>query len=144
MADTAEVQDGTPRRDFVEYDHPDGLYTLEVHQVTADTEGEVTVPGGTVQSVRAGDYLVRRGGSVYDVHNADAFEEMGLVAAREQKNLEQWESTVDEPAPFDPSEHTAAEVRRYLRDPNLSDEERQRVEDAERDGKNRESAFPTR
>lgn len=137
----AEVNDGNPRRDFVEYDHPDGLYTLEAHHVTPETEGEVTVPGAQTVSVRSGQYLVKRG-NFYDVHDADAFDELGLVPVREQKDLEQWESTVEEPEPWDPNEHSAAEVRRYLRNPELDDEERVRVEEAERAGKNRASAFP--
>lgn len=138
---SAEVMDGNPRRDFVEYDHPQGLYTVEAHQITPDTEGDFTVPGGQVVQGRAGQYAVRRG-NVYDLYSTEAFEDLGLVATREQQDLEQWESTVDEPVLFDPSEHTAREVRLYLRNPGLSDEERERVENAERDGRNRASAFP--
>jgi len=132
---------GAIRRDFVEYDHPDGLYTLEAHKVTPDTEGEVTVAGHETVSVRAGQVLVRNG-NFYEVHSGDAFDAIGLVPVRDQQDLEQQETPVEAEKLFDPSEHTAAEVRRYLRNPELSDEERTRVIDAERDGNNRVSAFP--
>lgn len=138
----AEVNDGNPRRDFVEYDHPEGLYTLEAHHVTPDTEGEVTVPGGQTVKVRSGQVLVRRGPNYYDVHSGEDFEDLGLVATRDQNDLDQWEKVEEEPEVFDPNEHTAREVRLYLRNPGLSDEERERVMTAEREGRNRSSAFP--
>lgn len=135
------VNNGEPRRDFVEYDHPDGLYTVEAHKVYKDTEGTVLTPGNIPQLARAGDVIVKRG-NYYEVHSGKAFAEIGLVPVREQKELEQYAAVEDEEAKFDPSEHTAAEVRRYLRNPELSDEERERVVTAEREGQNRTSAFP--
>lgn len=137
----AETNDGTPRRDFVEYDHPDGLYTVEAHKVTKKTEGDVTTPGGSVVSAREGDVLVRRG-NYYEVHSADAWNEMGLEGQRDQKDLDPWAEDEEEETLFDPSEKTAAEVRRYLRNPEVSDEEKERVREAEQNGQNRASAFP--
>lgn len=137
----AEVNDGNPRRHFVEYDHPDGLYTVEAHQVTKATEGTVTVPGNETVNVREGDVIVRRG-NYHEVHSAKAWDELGLEPQGEQKELEPFPEDAQPEKVFDPSEHTAAEVRRYLRNPELSDDERRRVEDAERDGQNRSSAFP--
>lgn len=138
----AEINNGEPRRDFVEYDHPDGLYTVEAHRVTKTTEGEVTVPGGGVELAREGDVLIRRG-NVYEVHKGDVFDGFGLEAQRDQRDLDPF---VTDEAPvvlYDPNEHTAAEVRRYLRS-DITDEERARVEDAEHGGQNRASAFPRR
>lgn len=43
---------------------------------------------------------------------------------------------------FDPSERNASEVREYLSRSDISNEERSRVIDAERAGKNRATAFP--
>lgn len=137
----AEVMNGEPRRDFVEYDHPDGLYTVEAHRVSKETAGTVLTPGNIPQLASAGDVIVKRG-NYYEVHSGKAFDEMGLVPVREQKELEQFTDAEDEEAKFDPSEHSAAEVRRYLRNPELSDEERARVVDAERNGANRSSAIP--
>ena len=137
----AEVNDGNPRRDFVEYDHPDGLFTIEAHRVSKATEGDVTVPGGETVAARDGSVIVKRG-NYYEVHTGKAFDEMGLEPVREQRELAPFEVVEEEAPQFDPSEHSAAEVRRYLRNPELSAEERQRVEDAERDGQNRSSAFP--
>jgi hypothetical protein len=137
----AETNDGNPRRDFVEYDHPDGAYTLEAHVVTPQTEGQVTVPGGQAVDVRAGDVLVKRG-NYYEVHNASAWREMGLEPQRDQRDLEPFSENDEPETEWDPNEHTAAEVRRYLRDPNTSDEEKDRVREAEQNGQNRASAFP--
>jgi hypothetical protein len=136
-----DTNDGTPRRHFVEYDHPDGLYTLEAHRVTKATEGEVNLPGNTTGYAREGQVIVRRG-NYAEVHEGKAFDELGLEPQAEQKVLEPYTEDKEPEELFDPSTHTAAEVRRYLRNPELSDEERQRVEDAERDGQNRSSAFP--
>jgi hypothetical protein len=137
----AAVNNGEPRRDWVEYDHPDGAYTLLVHKVTKDTEGSFTGPGNVPLDAREGQYVVKRD-NFYEVHDGDAFDEFGLEAVREQEDLDPF--AVDEPEEekYNPNDHTAAEVRRYLRNPELTDEERTRVEDAERDGQNRASAFP--
>lgn len=137
----AETNDGNPRRHFVEYDHPDGLYTLEAHKVTKKTEGTVTTPGNVNKDAREGDVLVRNG-NYYEVYSADAWDELGLEAQEDQKDLEPF--TVDEEVEpeWDPSEHSAAEVRRYLRNENYSEDERNRVADAERANLNRSSAFP--
>lgn len=137
----AETNDGNPRRDFVEYDHPDGLYTIEAHKVTKATEGTVNTPGNVPAEVREGDVLIRRG-NYYEVHPGDVFDGFGLEAQRDQKDLQPFDENVEAEPEWDPSEHSAAEVRRYLRNPNLSDEERQRVIEAEQNGHNRASAFP--
>lgn len=137
----AETNDGTPRRDFVEYDHPEGVYTVEAHRVTKDTEGEVNAPGNQSIEARAGDVLIRRG-NYYEVHKGDIFDGFGLEPQREQRDLTPFVEDEDVVEEWDPSHHSAAEVRRYLRDPKLTDDERQRVEDAERSGLNRSSAFP--
>lgn len=138
---TAEVNDGEPRRDFVEYDHPEGAYTVEAHRVSKDTAGTVLTPGNVPVAAVDGDVLIKRG-NYYEVHNGKAFDEMGLIPVRDQEDLEPFDVDTEEEPQFDPNDHTAAEVRRYLRNPELSDEERQRVEDAERDGQNRATAFP--
>lgn len=137
----AEVNNGEPRRDFVEYDHPDGLYTLEAHKVLKDTEGTVLTAGNIPVFARVGDVLVRQG-NYYEVHSGPAFDEIGLIPVREQNALEQFGAVEDEEKKFDPSEHSAAEVRRYLRNPELSEEERERVVELERNGANRSSAIP--
>ena len=134
---------GHVRRDFVEYDHPDGLYTLKAHVVTDKTKGEVSVPGGGSAYALPGQVLVEteRPGT-YDIHEPDAFDEIGLEAVTEQKDLGEDEDDTEAAPEYDPSEHTAAEVRRYLRNPELDATERDRVLNAERDGRNRPSAIP--
>jgi hypothetical protein len=138
---TAPTNDGTPRRDFVEYDHPDGLYTVEAHVVTAETEGEFPMAGGTYPKARAGDVVVRNG-NYYDIYDAEAWANMELEGARDQEVLEPFPTEQSSAPEFDPAGTDAASVRRYLLNPNTSDEEKQRVARTERDGKNRQSAFP--
>lgn len=134
---------GHVRRDFVEFDHPDGLYTLKAHKVTDKTKGEVSIPGGGSQYAQPGQVLVEttRPGT-YDIHEASAFDEFGLEAVSDQRDLGEDEDVTESEPLFDPAEHTAAEVRRYLRNPQLDDTERDRVVDAERSGQNRASAIP--
>lgn len=135
------VVTGEPRRDFVEYDHPEGLYTLEAHTVTADTEGQFPVAGGTYQDAREGDVVVRRG-TVYEIHDADAWTALDLNATRDQEDLNPYVEPEAVSKTPDPSTMDAASVRRYLLSPNHTDEEKQTVARAEQDGKNRSSAFP--
>lgn len=134
---------GHVRRDFVEHDHPEGAYTLKAHRVTDKTKGEVSIPGGGVQYVQPGQVLVEteRPGT-YEVHEGDAFDEIGLDPVTDQKDLGADEDTAEPEPLFDPSEHNAAEVRRYLLNPTHDDAERERVVNAERDGQNRTSAIP--
>lgn len=138
-----------PQRDFVEYESTDGPYrTLNVHQVTEDTAGEVPTVGGTVE-VQPGQYLVHTGNPQYfDVYDSKAFEEMGFTATREQRDLH---NAAEEPVEeadtsdqdfFEPSEHTAREVHAFLSDPDVSDENKARVREAEESGQNRRTAFP--
>lgn len=135
---------GHVRRHFVEYDHPEGKFTLKAHVVTDKTKGEVSVPGGGSQVVQTGQVLIEtdRPGT-YEVHEGNAFDEFGLEPVTDQVDLGEDEDTADEEPLYDPSEHTAAEVRRYLRNPNLDTAERDRVVSAERSGENRASAIPT-
>lgn len=100
--------------------------TIEV--ATVGKETEVNVVGGTRQ-VSPGDLLVQTGRpDVWDV-------------VSEQQLMEMAEFEPDGGDQFDPSDHTAAEVKDYLQS-NISIEERERVATAERNGKNRSSAFP--
>jgi len=135
---------GHTRRDFVEYDHPEGAYTIRAHVVTNKTVGDVLTSDGGSRTVSAGDVLVEtdRPG-VYTVYNGAHFDELSLEPVREQKDLGEDENGEEEEALFDPSEHKADEVRRYLRKPGLSVTERNRVILAERDGFNRASAIPS-
>lgn len=138
---TAPTNDGTPRRDFVEYDHPDGLYTVEAHVVTEETEGAFPQAGGTYPQARAGDVVVRNG-NYYDIYDAEAWANMELVGARDQEDLAPFPTDESSAPEFDPSANDAATVRRYLLNPKTDEAERQRVARAERAGKNRQSAFP--
>jgi len=146
MTEPARVT-GTVRRHFVEHDHPSGLYTVSAHRVTKSTEGEVMVPEGGVRKVSAGDVLVATDRpDVYTVYPGAVFDEMELEAQEDQKDLEQDTVDVPEEPKFNPNEHNAAEVRRYLRTLDTSTEDGQeeydRVVTAEQEGNNRQSAFP--
>lgn len=134
---------GQVRRHFVEHDQVDGLYTLKAHRVTEQTKGEVSIVGGGARTVQPGEILVEteRPGT-YDVYDAAAFDEMGLDPVTEQLDLGQDEDTTEPEPVFNPEEHTAAEVRRYLRNPLLDATERDRVVVAERESRNRPSAIP--
>lgn len=148
MSEPTPVQ-GRIRRHFVEYDHPKGAFTLRAHRVTEKTVGEVQTPGGPVVTPAVGDYLVETGRpDVYEVHSGDAFDEMNLAQNGEQEDWDQDADVTDEPEEFDPSTHSAAETRLYLRSLDTDTDEGQaewdRVVEAERAGKNRNSAVPQR
>jgi hypothetical protein len=134
---------GSVQRDFVEHDHPEGAYTLSAHRVTESTQGLVPTSSGINEYAPVGSYLVetQRPG-VYEIHSADGFEGMGLVAVRDQEDLTDSDEEEVLAPKFDPNEADAATVRRYLRRADIDDAERNRVIRAERDGANRKSAIP--
>ena len=140
---------GRVRRHFVDHDHPQGLYTVRAHVVTDKTEGDVITPGQTeAHAARAGEVLVETGRpDVYTVYPADAWKELGLEAVEDQQDLSTEDTQETEEPVFDPNDHTAQEVRLYLRglpDTDEGNAEYDRVTDAEREGNNRQSAFPRR
>lgn len=140
-----QINDGNPRRDFVEYDHPNGDFTRRVHRVTKNTEGDVTTPGNITTSVRDGDVLIETDRpNTYEVYSGDVFDSLGWEASRDQIDYTPDEPETETEPQFDPSEHDAGAVRRYLRNPDLTDAERDRVIAAEMgpDGKKRTSAVP--
>jgi hypothetical protein len=111
---------------------------VEAHTVTKDTEGEVNTVGNDVRSVSEGDVIVRtdRPGT-YDVYSADAFGELcGPYKAPRKAGDE------ESPEYFEPSDHTAREVREFLLRDDVSDEDKERVRQAESEGRNRATAFP--
>jgi hypothetical protein len=143
-----ERKDAAMKRDFVEYEADSGPYrTLNVHQVTEDTAGEVPTVNGTV-TVQPGQYIVSTGNpQFYDVYDENAFNELGFSATRDQRDLESGEAAAEatdesEQDFFEPSEHTAREVHEYLSSDDVSDENKERVRAAEEGGANRKSAFP--
>lgn len=108
--------------------------TIEV--ATVGKETEINVVGGTRQ-VSPGDLLVQTGRpDVWDVVSEQQLMEMASPVSNFEPEFEP-----DGGDQFDPSDHTAAEVKDYLQS-NISIEERERVATAERNGKNRSSAFP--
>lgn len=127
-------------------------YEVQAHEVTDETRGRVQVPGG-VQDVGPGDVLVpTERGDVYHVLSKDAFAELtGPRKSRFQSRSRRDASSDTRRADAardedfgDPSDHTAAEVRRridFLRSEDRHDEA-ERLADAERNGKNRKSAIP--
>lgn len=130
-------------REFKEYENENGA-RVRAHVVTEETQGHYQAVDGTGQTVGVGQVLVEAGRpGVYDVTDAKGFKD----AYKEDKSAD----TVDVPAEndgtpdeggsdFDPSEHTAAEVKAYL-DSVRGTDEYARVSAAEREGKNRGSAL---
>lgn len=144
-------------REYVTYSNENGG-ECEVHRVTKDTAGRVQVIGGGTRTVSEGDVLVRTSNPYYhDVYPEKAFNEMfpqeGSAKDSQQKAPVEYPGLADydtddedDEDVFEPVDHSAAEVRRYLRgldrDEPDQEEEYQRVVAAEQAGKNRSSAFP--
>jgi hypothetical protein len=138
-------------RDFVEYEVPGSTQHAKVHQVTAETEGTFNTVNGPVD-VREGQYVVKgQNESFHDVYDSNVFDELGWSATREQRDLvgevepkraDTRETVVERDDDFfEPSEHTAKEVHAFLHDDSVSDENKDRVRQAEEEGSNRASAL---
>lgn len=141
---TAPTEGPRDARKWTTYDAPGG-YTVDAHEVTEDTAGDVMTPGNITRKVSPGDVLVKTDRpDVFNVYGRDAFNELG---AKEHADTRSAPPTVDPDAPdsadqFNPDERTAKEVKDYLSRTDLTTAERERVERAERAGQNRSSAFP--
>jgi hypothetical protein len=120
--------------------------TITAHVVTEDTAGTVITVGGVGRDVAPGDVLIGTDRpDVYHVADSSALE--GYSAHDDSADADiladvEAEDS-DQPDEFDPSKHTAADVRAYLRrmreDENRAEFER--VTEAERYGLNRSSAL---
>lgn len=113
-------------------------HSADVHRVTKDTEGQVQTAGSVYVDAREGDVLVRTANpDVYEVHNGKAWDEL---VSGQQDTSDQAKQDADDY--FEPDDHTAAEVRKYLSRSDVSAENKTRVVEAETNGRNRQSAFP--
>lgn len=147
---------GDPKWEFRTLFNKDGgsVEAAAVTEETATVEGSdgVSRPADvrTVDGpkrLHVGNVIVKTGApDVYDVYDGSVWAEMGYGENVSDEDRQPALATTvdedDEDAVFEPSEHTAVQVKRYLKRDDLSDEERERVEDAERNGQNRSSAFP--
>lgn len=124
-------------REFEDTQLHDGT-PVRAHVVTDDTAGEVNTMVGA-REVRKGDVLVEsdRPGQ-YDVYNADMWSELTTSSAPTKDPVTVDDSDDD----YEPSDHTAREVREFLSREDLDDENRVRVIAAERSGRNRGTAIP--
>jgi hypothetical protein len=149
MTMTAPVDDGVPNRPTTTHRTKDGASFIEVHVVDDDSAGEVQTVDGT-RLVKPGDVLVATNRpEIWNVYSEDAFGEMGTSEAEPgdvpqpvDADVEFEDETPDESPGFDPSEHSAAEVREYLDSPNVDEDTKRRVVEAERANKNRATAIP--
>lgn len=118
---------------------------VKAHIVTEATEGDVmTVDGG--RKALVGDVVIPAQNEYYcDVVPADEFH-----AAYAEVSDEELAEEDDAPVGsggvvqkgYDPSQHTAKEVNDYLK--SVPRDEYERVTNAERNGRNRQSAVPDR
>lgn len=129
---------------FETHRHSSSNEELRVHKVTKETAGDYSVIGGS-RNVHEGEMLVEttRPG-VYDVYSERDFSDLGLDPVGKETVSEpvtdeetDFSDEDDESEAFNPSDHNASEVRQYLRRSDVSDEEKARVRQAERDGLNR-------
>ena len=114
--------------------YTNGASVVQAHRVTEDTAGNVVTVDGSRRQVDAGDVLVQ-------TQNANRFD---VVSDKEftkdySPGEELWVD--DEPETFEPAEHTATEVRNYLHRSDVDEEEKDRVREAEVNGRNRPSAL---
>lgn len=119
---------------------------VEVHEVTEDTKGTYPMVGRGPVDVRPGDYLVRSANSNQyetianlDGYTADKGSTVSAVEFQAPTTSQETQSTG-----FDPTEHSASEVKSYLkgRDDEGDYAEYNRVVNAEKAGKNRSTAYP--
>jgi hypothetical protein len=122
-------------REFTEYENDEGA-KVYAHRVTPDTEGPVMLVGGTRREVKRGDVLVQsQNSNMYDVYSGRQFDEMFPRRTDGEED-----STTGQ---FNPSDYTAREVKEYLESVRETDEdEYDRVVEAEKNDRNRASAFP--
>lgn len=114
--------------------HTNGASVVQAHRVTEDTAGNVVLVDGSSRRVGPGDVLVQ-------TQNANRYD---VVPDKEftkdySPGTDLWVDEDNET--FEPADHSAAEVRNYLHRSDVDDEEKERVREAERNGRNRESAF---
>lgn len=140
---TAPIE-GSVNREFKTYRNENGG-EVRAHVVTEDTAGTIREAySGRTRDVNEGDVLVESGRpDEYQVVSKDDFSAYSEDDSTVEGVVSNDDSDDDSDA-FDPSDHTAAEVREYLNAQRAKgdDTEYARVENAERDGKNRASAFP--
>jgi hypothetical protein len=123
---------------------------VRAHVTTEATEGRVNTLNGPVNAL-AGDVIVPSQNEYYsEIIPGDEFDEGyrevtqdELDEAAEQEGVSGNVSGAGVRRGFDPSKETASEVRKYLSSVN-SQEEYERVAEAERNGRNRSTAIPER
>lgn len=127
-------------RETTEYQNSNGT-VVEVHEVTADTEGGVHLTGVGNQEVKKGDVLVRDNANSWTrVNDLSGLKKVSAGKAsraprKSTKDTPKDESTEDSNAEYNPADHTVGEVNEYLE--SADDAEYDRVIAAERDGQAR-------
>ena len=137
-------------REFVTYHNENGT-EVDAYVVPQDSPNlsDSGVPAWTVNTVAGprhpvpGDVVVRtQNSNFYDVMPASTFmndhQEGAFTGTVDQGDT----AEPDEDVEFEPDDHTAAEVRKYLESLDRDSAEYRRVFNAETNGRNRQSAFP--
>lgn len=144
---TALVDNGVPERPTKQYQTENGA-VVEAHTVTEDSAGEVRTVDGT-RTVKPGDVLLATNRpEVWDVCTESAWNDLGASEVNADAEVtpvrrddDEEAIPVDEPVEFDPSAHKTTEVRDYLARDDVSEEEKERVRNAEMADLNRASAL---
>lgn len=125
-------------RKFESYDLDDEN-TVQAHRVTEDTAGEVTTPGHIPAVAVPGDVLVSTNHpDVVELHRKSDWDRS---ESERQANARAAEEDVEMLEFFEPADHTATEVRRFLAREDVPEDIKSRVREAEVQGKNRQSAL---
>lgn len=112
-----------------------GASVVRAHRVTEETAGNVVLVDGSRYQAKPGDVLVEtQNSNRYDVVPERAF-------TKDYSPGEDLWIDSDEEETFEPADHTATEVRNYLHRSDVSDEDKERVREAELNGRNRQSAL---
>lgn len=129
---------GDPDREFTT-----AANGAEFHKLTDESvgeTGEVVTPDNRARKVSAGDVLVKTDRpDVYNVYTKDEWNDMGVESASRVDDDE--DEDTEETPQFHAWEHSAADVRAYLNDPAVSEEERARVRKEEEENGNRATAL---
>lgn len=116
---------------------------VSAHTVTEETEGEVGIVGGVHKAVVGEVLMATNRPNTWDVYTQDAWTELGAteVVIENDDDFMEDEPVIVASEPFNPTAHTAVEVRAFLARTDVSEEEKGRVRQAEVNGLNRSSAL---